>query len=216
MFSSISLKEINCGGLLMLPYIMIRELGVPATATLSQIISEYNYAIKNNFSVEGSYLTDEKRMADYLGITKYELKQILDLLQSYELISWYESEIEDTLQIFVWSKNIKQFKFKLDEKYNYIKWDTGLKQAQNPIHKANEFEESTLALKEHMERYYITDIPIVIYQRCNDFILDYESDGLCFADIENLYGYIKENIELSEYLPYSLVDIVYVLCKQKL
>lgn len=213
-YNMTDLNKLHLDGYITVPYTFIQKFGIFYTCVLFQIISEYRHAWNKGLEIDNCFLTNLKRMADYLGITTHELKESLNRLEEYELISWYDSEIEDTIQIFVNIDNIVLFKQKLDEKQGFLKWDTGLISSQNPSWKKRNFAESTNAIINYVEEHFTKDISMAVYQRCNDLIVDYESDGSDFInDVPDIVDFLNKRMN-SEHYGISLYCTIEYLCQK--
>lgn len=182
-------------GYIMTSYTFVRCLGGENALTLCQILSEYNYANNKGVNLCQAFLSNLRRMANYVGISEYKLMESLNTLVELELIAYQPAYIdESTYIIWVYEDNILKFKQEVEEENMYSDWDTGLTKTQNPINSLTQFSESTLELQKYIDNILKDEnaLPIIVYSICEFYIRDYENSGKDFCSIPMLAEKIKD------------------------
>ena len=203
-------NEIKTGGFVILPYDLLQCLEADDLVVLWQIIAELNNAEKNNLNLFNDILCDTERMAKYLGIDIEYLNSILENLQEQKFIVCFDSHIENTIYIRVNTDEIINFKKTANAKKGFINWDDGLNISQNPLHKKNCFNQSTLNIKKFIESHIknIETVPLVAYSYLHDCIKSYENKyGEITSSINNLDKYLLDMVSKPDFNRYDVMDL---------
>lgn len=210
-------KEFSKNGFVILPYSFCRILGVQKTAILAHIISEYHYAVKNKLNYENDFLTSLSRMGYYLCLPMEELMLILNELEELGFIDVYDSSIEFTKHISVYPEKIIEVKHSLEAKYMLDSWDSGLKNAQNPINRATNFSDTTNKIKQFIdERLKGTEqIPLVVYSYLNSIITTYEEEHKkSILEISDFWQWLNNQLQDSKLFIESIVNGIEKICSK--
>lgn len=210
-------KEFTAGGFVFANYTFLRVFDAITALVLCQLFTECNHAVKHGLYIYNYFLISVQRITDYLGISYNELNSALNDLIKENFIEVFGSGIEDTLLIQFEIDNIIHFKIEEEEAGMFHPWDWGLVNTQNPIGKATDFAYSTVALKNFIEQNISNPekIPVVLYSLCNIHIMQYESCGKCFLEIQNLMELVYELVTKPDFKPEDLVLLVLNLCYEQ-
>ena len=169
-------SELKKGGFIMLPYNVIKLLGVRTASVLCQIVAEHNYAKKNRLNLNDDFLFSPSRMASYLCMGQEDLEKIFDELETFGFIDVYDSDIADTMYMRVYPQAIINFKQDVEQGQLMGTWDLGLKRSQNPIHKPTHFCPSLESIKEYLDEHMAEPeiIPLIEYSYANAVIMQFE------------------------------------------
>ena len=170
------ISEFYKGGRLLMPYIFIRTIGIFPTLLLSEILAQFNYAIKNKASDYLGFIFDLVRTCKVLNVDKNFLIEQLEYLKNLEFIEAHVIQLTDSLYIRVNNDKIILFK-KEEERKNFSNnWDDGLLASVNPIHKKINFSESTLRIKHCFDTNSKNskNIPILYYFLIENILTEYE------------------------------------------
>ena len=146
------------------------------------------------------------------------VNNIFQKLEELELISVYESYIEDTVYISMNIEKILETKLKLESENMYGEWDSGLINCLNPVSKPRYFLPSTIAIKNCVDKNFKDSykIPIIIYADINYWVECYEEEsGQKVNNIPNLENRIYNTLKHSDNLGHDLNLLIYDICKGK-
>ena len=197
------------GGYWAIPMIIENSIGLRPTKLLTQLVSEFNFAIKHGYTYDNEFLTNYKRLYRCLNLTMDELNNLIQILAEHKFLDRFTCGIKDTWYIRLYPETILDFKKEQQEKLLFGKWDDGLTYSLNPTNQSLYFESTTLEIKNFIEQHTNNPnaIPIIYYTYFNFLVESYKNElgfsledaGLEFFKEKINSERNKENLSINNY-----------------
>lgn len=220
MFNSkdILLNTVYSKGFIFSSYLLIQKFSPLQVLFFCELLTEYNYANKHGLASLDTFLIDIVRFCDTLYITIEQMYEELEIFQDNHLIH-YQEVLQDHLAITLDKNNIIDFVEKIDTKYPRSTWDVGLRQALNPVYRANKLSPFTQYLLEKVleRKSSYVEVPQIIYIQCDDLVNQFDKQCDDYFSERKKNGFdeaITKCINQVEFKPENLLQLIYKLCSE--
>ena len=207
-------KELSYNGQLMIPYNLIRMLGITNASVLARLITEEQYASNNlKTTFDNHCLISKSSLCQYLNLTRIQLIQSLKTLIDIEFIECYEN-ISDYISVYLNKDLIVSKVQNTSRKMGYPMWNADFKSIYDLKSHNVSFSKSTKKLIDYCESKYITFLTHTFYEiDCIVKKYEHASDGDFFGTFEeDIVNFIQDQTSKGEYSDFKLYQFIQDLC----
>lgn len=207
-------KKLSYNGQLMIPYDLIRMIGLTNASVLARLIAEEQYANNNEkVAFDNHCLISKSSLCQYLNLTITQLIKSLDKLIEIEFIECYEI-ISDYISVYLDKDLIASKVQNTSRKMNYPMWNADFKRIYDINSHKVFFSDSTNKLVKYCESKYITFLTHTYYE-IDCLVKKYEQnndDNFFDTFEENIVSFIQEQTTTREYSDFKLYHFIDGLC----
>lgn len=207
-------KKLSYNGQLMIPYDLIRMMGLTNASVLARLIAEEQYAYSNDRTTfMNNLLISKSSLCQYLKLTRTQLMKSLDKLKTMKFILKCEI-ISDYISVYLDKDLIASKVQNTSRKMNYPMWNADFKRIYDINSHKVFFSDSTNKLIEYCESKYITFLAHTYYGiDCLVKIYEQNNDGNFFDTFkDDIVNFIQEQTTTGEYSDFKLYHFINGLC----
>ena len=188
------------------PTLVLSALGTVAGSVLLNLFQQFDIACKNNINFGYSFVINRDSLPQLLGMKQKWLGEALYDLERLDFVYIEELPTETPLGwANIYLKNIREFFKEYEQKQKTLMQDELLK--YNTAEHVDYLNNSTVTLREFVQKHSDKIIPVSAYLVCDDLILYYEAETQhSFTKIPHVWDYVLDILKAPEFEPNQLIQ----------